>query len=175
MQFHRIKLNHKRHFLLKKLSEKFLEQDDNKSQNLTADLIGLSFKEIDSLLNVNLEQRELIISELEKNKEIDFYEFKERGCFIDKNGFSALAEKKYINRNHDIYLNWLRNFVQLFIPVASLIIAYVALSMNIAKNKKENSEEIKSLENRIEQLENPINETKKIIETDSLKQTDKWK
>ncbi len=173
MQFNRIKLNRKRHFLLKKLSEKFLEQADNKSPNLTADLIGFSFKEIDSFLKVNTEQRELIISELDKNNEIDFYEFKERGCFIDKNGLSALAEKKYINRNQDIYLNWLRNFVQLFIPVASLIIAYVALSMNIAKNKKENNAEIKSLENRIEKLENPINGNKKIIETDSLKHSDK--
>ena len=154
MQFHRINLNRKRHFLLKKLSEKFLEQADNNGSNLTADILGLSFEQIDSLLNVKIKERELIISELDINKEIAFYEFKERGCFIDKNGFSALAEKKYINRNQDIYLKWLRNFVQLFIPVASLIIAYVALSMNIAKNKKENNEEIKNLENRIEQIEN---------------------
>lgn len=169
MQFNRIKQNRKRHYLLQKLSEKFLEQADNKSQSLTGDLIGLSFKQIDSLLKVNIEQRELILSELDKSKEIVFFEFEDRGCFINKNGLSALAEKKYINRNQDIYLNWLRNFVQLFIPVASLIIAYFALSMTISKNKKENSEEIKTLENRIEKLENSSME--KTIETDSAKQS----
>ena len=173
MQLNRIKLNQKRHFLLKKLSEKFLEQADNYSPNLKADLLGLSYKQIDSLLNVTLHERELIISELDKNKEIGFYQFQERGCFIDKNGLSALAEKKYINRNHDIYLNWLRNFVQLFIPVASLIIAYIALSTNSTKNKKENNEAIQSLEYRIEQLENSINKTESLIEIDTtnLKKT----
>lgn len=154
MLFSRIKLNRKRHLLLKELSEKSLEQDiESQIGKVDADLIGLSFKEVRTLLGVSKQQVELVISELEKNNEIGFYEFKERGCFIITNGIAALAEKKYKRKNQDIYLNWLRNFVQLFIPVISLIIAYVALTTSITKNQKEQNIEIEKLEQRIESLE----------------------
>lgn len=171
-----MRFNLKRHKLLTKLSEKYFEHTDNFSSNLDAELIGLTNNQIQSFLKINNKERELILSELEKMDEIVPYGYAEKGYFIEPTkGLSAVTEKKYVKRNNDIILNWLRNFAQIFIPIASLIIAYLALSMNIAKNKKEYNEEIKSLENRIEQLENPINETKKIIETDSLKHTDKWK
>ncbi len=161
-----MRYNRTRHSLLKKLSEKFLKEKDNPSNQ--ADVIGLTYEEIDLFLKNKKGKRELIFSELEKANEIVFFDLdSKKGCFIElKNGLSALTEKKYLKRNNTIILNWLRNFVQIFIPVASLLITILALSMNIEKNKKVNDEKIEKLELRIEQLEKSL--TKKEIEIDSI-------
>jgi len=152
MQYNRI-----RHSLLKKLSEKLLREIDNPSDQ--ADVIGMSYEEIDLFLKNKKGERALILSELEKSDEIVYFNLTTKGCFIEpKNGLSALTEKKYLKRNNAIILNWLRNFVQIFIPIASLLIALLALSINIEKNKKANNKKIEKLELRIEQLEKSSSE-----------------
>lgn len=154
--------------MLQKLSEKFFKNSDDTKSNLDADIVGLSLIEIDTLLKIDKNTRELILSELEKADEIVFYNLGEKGCFIEpKNGLSALTSKKYIKQNQDIILTWSRNFVQIFIPVASLLIAFIALSLNISKTKIENSEEINKLELKIEHLDSLYNALK--IKTDTIR------
>lgn len=155
-----MRLNRTRHFLLKKLSEKFIDNSENPSDQ--ADVVGLSYSEIDLLLKNNKKNRELVLSELEKSEEIVFYNLKEKGCFIEpKNGLSAFADKKYLRKNNEIIINWLKNFVQIFIPVASLIIAYLALTLKINSFQKTNSKEIKNMELKINELEKKVNVTNK--------------
>ena len=152
-----MRYNRTRHFLLKKLSEKFIQNSENSSVN--ADIIGLSYAEIDLLLKRNKKTRELVLSELEKSEEIVFYNLKEKGCFIEpKNGISAFTEKKYLRRNEDIIINWLKNIVQIFIPIASLIIAYLALTLKINTFQKSNSKEVEKLEMKIKSLEKKTTE-----------------
>jgi hypothetical protein len=138
-----MRLNRARHFLLKKLSEKFINNNENPNKN--ADVVGLSLHEIDLLLRRNKKNRELILSELEKSGEIVYYNLMEKGCFIEPiNGLSAFAEKKYLRKNNDIIINFLKNFVQIFIPIASMIIAYLALTIKLDVIEK--SYKIKNIE-----------------------------
>jgi len=155
-----MRLNRTRHFLLKKLSEKFIDNNENPSEQ--ADVVGLSFSEIDSLLKNDKKIRELVLYELEKSEEIVFYNLKEKGYFIEPtNGLSAFAEKKYLRKNDEIIISWLKNFVQIFIPIASLIIAYLALTLKINSFQKANSKEIKNMELKINELEKKVNVTNK--------------
>lgn len=152
-----MRLNRTRHYLLKKLSEKFIENRENPSDQ--ADSVGLSYAEIDLLLKSNKKNRELVLSELEKCDEIVYYNLKEKGCFIEpKNGLSALTEKKYLRKNEEIIINWTKNIVQIFIPIASLIIAYLALTLKINTFQKTNTKEIEQIEQKLIKLEKKIND-----------------
>jgi len=140
-----------RHSLLKKFSKKFLDNQDIKSGD--ADIVGLTLNEIDEFLQHKKDKRDLILSELYKSEEIVSFNLDEKGYFIEPyKGLSAIAEKKYLRKNHKIILDWLRNFVQIFIPVASLLIAFIALSINL----KERENETKILRNKLNIIENRV-------------------
>ena len=150
-----MRLNRTRHFVLKKLSQKFI--DNNENENNKADVVGLSFNEIDALLKVTKKKRELILSELDRCNEIVFYELEQKGFFIEpKIGLSALSEKKYLRKNEDIIIKWLKNIVQIFIPIASLLIAYLALTIKINSNNNLNSKQMKIIEMKIKKIEKEL-------------------
>ena len=158
-----MRFNLKKHQALKLLAKKFLSVNEkiSLSKVIPAELVGISFKDIEKELKINSYQRELMLSELDKSKEVVFYDLEERGCFIDqKNGFSALSNKKYINQNWSIILNWIKNFVQIIIPVLALVIAYVSLTVKLDSLKMQSDKELQEVKNtmlkqkqRIEELE----------------------
>lgn len=155
-----MELNKTRHYILKNLSKKFINNNDNPRKE--ANVVGLSFSEIDLLLKKNKNFRDLVLSELYKSNEIVFYDLKEKGCFIEPhNGLSAFAERKYLKKNEDILIKWLKNFVQIFIPIASLIVAYLALTIKLNNIEKSNTKEIKDIEIKINELEKKITVTTK--------------
>ncbi|WP_031428536.1 hypothetical protein [Flavimarina sp. Hel_I_48] len=151
-----MRYNKTRHLILEKLYKKYLDSITN-SENKTKVTIkeaGLTLKEINNLIKEDSFKRELILSELYKWNEIIFSETAGKGCFIEENsGISAYSNKKYLKKNEDIILNWLKNFVQIFIPLASLLIAILALSINFSKINAKNKEKIEKLEMRIKHLE----------------------
>ena len=155
-----MRFNRKRHLLLEKLSEKFIAGTDNSKTNLHADIIGLNFSEIDSLLKVSKAERELVLSELDKNKEIVFFDLKEEGCFIDTNGLAALTDKKYKKKNEDIIINWFKVFVQIIVPILALLVAVLSLTTKFDSLKKQSDKELQKINTiiqeqkvRIEKLE----------------------
>ncbi|TJY31311.1 hypothetical protein [Pontimicrobium aquaticum] len=133
-----------------------------RGQNVTADRVGLTFDEIEEKLKISPHKRELILSELNKADEIVFFSLDKLGCMIDeKNGIPALTDKKYINRNWKIILDWIKNFVQIVIPVLALVIAYVSLTSKLDSLKTQSDKELQEVKNimleqkkRIEELEN---------------------
>lgn len=72
-------------------------------------------------------------------------------------GLSAFTEGKYLKRNNDILIVWLKNFVQIFIPIASLTITILVLSLESRSINKFQDKEIKELNSRIRDLEDQIN------------------
>jgi hypothetical protein len=111
-----MRYNRTRHFLLGILSRKFNE--DLSSQR--ADKSGLSYEEVDDFLRKRKKDRTLIVSELYENEEIKFFDLDNvKGYMINPiKGLSAYTSKKYLNRNNEIILNWLKNTVQIFITIA---------------------------------------------------------
>jgi hypothetical protein len=146
-----MRYNRTRHFLLGILSRKFNE--DLSSQR--ADKSGLSYEEVDDFLRKRKKDRTLIVSELYENEEIKFFDLDNvKGYMINPiKGLSAYTSKKYLNRNNEIILNWLKNTVQIFIPIASLIVAVLALSLRQATLNEKNDLKFNELDQRIIKLE----------------------
>ncbi|WP_396636736.1 hypothetical protein [Maribacter sp. R77961] len=148
-----MRYNLSRHLLLKKLSEKYIAHKDDNGDG--ADRIGLKLQEIDEILGTRKGDRDLIISELGNSKEIHAFDINGKGFFITPSeGLSALSEKKYLNRNKEIIRSWLKDFVQIFVPIASLTIAILALWIRMGTLNKEHVNDIEKLNSRLEILEN---------------------
>ncbi|WP_031425460.1 hypothetical protein [Flavimarina sp. Hel_I_48] len=129
---------------------------------IPAELVGLSFKHIEKELNINSYQRELMLSELDKSEEIIFYHLEERGCYIDqKNGFAALSNRKYINQHWSIILDWIKNFVQIVIPVLALIVAYISFTSKMNSIKMQYDKELQDVKNIILEQKDRLEELEK--------------
>ena len=168
MRFNRI-----RHKLLHKLYLKYNNDLDSNDlngtrQTVSADKVGLTLSEIDSFLGNKKKERELILSELYKNKEIEFFDLKAgKGCMINEDyGISAYSNKKYLNENYRI----LKNIVLFIIPIIGLVIALINLNFKFNSFTKRKNTEIENLNSKIENIEKSIYEMKNKAEfkTDSL-------
>ena len=148
--------NIRKHQLLRRLAEKFFTLDDYLPE-VDGGLITVSIKEIRAILDCSIETQKLILNNLQSAKEIVPYygnSDKTIGFFItDTLGLDAFNNKKYLKRNQDILLKWIRNFVQLFIPLASLTIAIMVFYWNIQKDQFKSSFKLKKLEKRIINIE----------------------
>ena len=86
------------------------------------------------------------IEEHVKDNEIYF-------CINAENGSSALSERKYIFNNRDIILNFVKDFVQIVVPVLA-----VGISFYLVKVQNESGKELKLLKNKVELQESTIKE-----------------
>lgn len=73
-----MRFNRKRHYVLKILSEKFINEELKLvgKRNVNADHFGLTYDEIEKLLKISPHKRELVLSELYKANEIVFLTLK---------------------------------------------------------------------------------------------------
>ncbi|TDQ28158.1 hypothetical protein CLV82_2960 [Zeaxanthinibacter enoshimensis] len=77
------------------------------------------------------------------------------GCYINpSNGLESLSNKKYQVRNRKIIKDGLIDFVQIAVPVLSLLITILVI---VRDDSKRNSE-IEAIEEKIEKLQNRIND-----------------
>ena len=158
-----MRFNRKRHYVLKILSEKFINEELKLvgKRNVNADHFGLTYDEIEKLLKIFPHKRELVLSKLYKANEIVFFDLEKFGCLINReNGMPAFTNKKYINRNRKIMLDWVKNFVQIIIPVLALAITFISLSIKLDSLKTDSDKELQMLKGivleqkeRVESLE----------------------
>lgn len=134
--FHELKYNRARHKLLKVLFLRFPKLNlENYEEKINYSETGLLYREIDSMFANKDINRELLLSELYKSKEIVQFTKPELGCFIEENnGISALSNRKYLKENR----NNLIKFITLFGTIFS-IMAYSFNIYNISKNNDSDS------------------------------------
>ena len=149
-----MRYNRTRHKALLLLSEKLNHLLENKSGTVGGNEAGLSNDELNSLLNIDDRKRRLIFSELFENEEVMPYHLDGvSGCFINsEKGLESLANEKYLERNREIIKKWLKDFVQIAIPVLSLIITILVIVRDDSKRDKE----IQAIEQKIEGLQDSI-------------------
>lgn len=141
-----MKYNLKRHKLLGALSRLFSKRKINGGKY--ANDIGMTYEEIDTFLNVKTDERDLIISELFKSKEISAFKLdgKGNGCIIsDTLGISSFVNKKYLKENNHIFIRYskIASGFGLFI-IALLAFNFSVLEPNNLKlDKKQKTEELK--------------------------------
>lgn len=153
-----MRYNLKRNKLLKSLSKNHFEANSEK-QN-TDFKLGLSFSDIDETLKVNPFIREKICAKLLSEKEIVFTNTKVTGFFLTDKGFDSYSSEKYVVENNKIIILYIKNFVQIVIPLLSLIIAVLALSLkfnSITENIEEkvnskNEKQVKSIELKLDSI-----------------------
>ncbi|MDK2773326.1 MAG: hypothetical protein KYX68_14065 [Flavobacterium sp.] len=136
----------KRHKLLELLSKHRNNVELNKAKY---NALGVSFEEIYKELKCNDDELHVITSELYTSDEIGYHDaYNIIGLFAKDKGLSAFSNRKYIKLWWDNLFNISKNIVQIFIPILSLIIAYVALttkSNQIQKKSEKELQEVKEL------------------------------
>lgn len=158
-----MRFNRTRHRLLHHLYLKFKSDYDStdltgQKKTINADKAGLTFSQIDNLLKNKKKDRELILSELYKNKEIHFFDLKVgKGCMIDEDyGISAYSNKKYLNENNKI----IRNFILFVLPIIGLVVAITNLYLQFDSFKETKNNEIENLNSKVEIMESSIEKLK---------------
>ena len=154
-----INLNRKRHKTLKLLSDSFIKFNSDQTNSYFK--FGVSFIDLMNELNCDRNKLEIIIGTLYLNEEVKYTNVDVEGLISTLKGFNSFSDKKYIKENDKIIINWLKNFVQIVIPVLALLIAYVSLTAKLDNLKKLSDKELQEVKKsmqeqkeRIELLEN---------------------
>lgn len=123
-----MRYNRKRHKTLEFLSDNFIEfESGERKPNFK---LGKSFEDIVFELKIDAKITEQIFSRLYLDGEVKFTNAHwKNGLYLTQKGLSSFTSKKYLKENENIVLNWLKVFTQIIIPILSLIIAVLALSL----------------------------------------------
>ena len=158
-----------RHKILKHLSKKLLTGG---SRDINDDLVYFSYSEIRDILNYKKNDLRLIITELIENKEISYhFGAKGKGLICNNLGLISYSNKKYLKIYRTEIITLIKDCVQIFIPVMSLLIAYIALTIKFGDIDKTTKERIESMQHKIDTLDIKVKNSifqKKKFETDSL-------
>lgn len=144
-------MNYKRHKLLKHLAFRNIEYWQ-KQKGFTNPY--MTFNEICEKLKWNKTELDIIYIQLESQLELEqSVENMNNVLTITEKGILSYSNGKYFNTHTKSIILALKDFAQIFIPVASLGIALMAL--NIKTNTKEDKTyiiEIKTIENKLDSL-----------------------
>ena len=117
-------IDYKRYQLLKILSKNRTLRELRIEKH---EKLGISFEEICNKLNCNKEYLHGVTSEMYENDEILYTDIEVKGLYGKRKGIESNVNRKYLKRYFDIWLNLGKNFSQIVIPTASLIIATIVL------------------------------------------------
>lgn len=161
--------NRKRHKILKLLSPSFILF--NSDQMTSEDKFGVSFDNLERELKYNRNDCEKVFSRLYSDEEVKYTNTSVVGLHLTQKGLDSFTNKKYLKENYDLIIDWIKDFVQIIIPILSLLIAFFALTsrFNSISEKIEN----KVNENtsvKIHQLQLQIDSLKNIKNLENNKQ-----
>ncbi|MCL5130533.1 hypothetical protein [Algibacter sp. L4_22] len=156
----------KRHKLLGILSK---QRNDLELKKAEYNALGVPFEKIYSELNCNEDELKLITSELYTADEIGYHNaYDIVGVFAKDNGLSAFANKKYSRIYWKRVSDLTKNAIQIIIPVLSLLIAFIALSIKIESLNKTTDNKLDNLEKQVIELKSELDKTKKKIITKEI-------
>lgn len=122
--------NKLRHKILRILSNRTIENDVASLKGEARNVIGISFDNLSEQTKCSDSEIRAVTSLLFTNKEVDLYDMKFKGLYITENGIAAYSTKKYIKVRQNYIIQIIKDSVQIFIPIISMIIALVAVSNN---------------------------------------------
>ncbi|RPD93084.1 hypothetical protein EGM88_13620 [Aureibaculum marinum] len=156
----------KRHKLLGILSK---QRNDLELKKAEYNALGVPFEKIYSELNCNEDELKLITSELYTADEIGYHDaYDIVGIFAKDNGLSSFANKKYSRIYWKRVSDLTKNAVQIIIPILSLLIAFIALSIKIESLNKSTDNKIDNLEKQVIELKSELDKTKNRIITKEI-------
>lgn len=162
--------NCKRHELLSILSNQ-LTLNELSHISEEGDFVDkqLSYSYILEKLKVSDYELNILIKELTENSEINYYlwnDDEKRGLFATSKGLTSFANKKYSKASLSIKKNNIKDFVQIVIPVLSLLatilVIYTTYKREEIKSEKQ-EKRIENLENQLKKVKKSVDETNRII------------
>lgn len=138
--------NRTKHKILKVLTKQHFEHFDNSGINL-----GIDYKSIAKEIGKDSKGILEICSSLLYEDEIMNLTEPHRYIVVTK-GISAYKDKKYTRLNRKEFWESISNVTKVIIPIILAVIALITFIINILATK-DNSSDIKKLENKIEKLE----------------------
>ena len=152
----------KRHKLLGILSK---QRNDLELEKAEYNALGVAFEKIYTELNCNEDELKLITSELYTADEIGYHDaYNIVGIFAKDNGLSAFANKKYSRIYWKRVSDLTKNAVQIIIPILSLLIAFIALTIKIESLNKSTDDKIEKLEKQVIELKTELDKTKNKVD-----------
>lgn len=145
-----------RHRILKVLSEKLVENDVAHVNGENSGTWAVSFKEISEKTKCSELKIRQAVSVLLYNKEVFLNNVEFNGLGAEEAGLSALSTNKYLNLNKSNILNFIKDIVQILIPIISMVIAFVAVS------NKDNGK-IDKLETKLQEMQISLTNTEEYI------------
>lgn len=146
-----MRYNLTKHKILKNLADKLTAGMDENGRAVGD--IKVSKSDIINLVGKNKRLYAVVISELRANNEIKYLEASDSYIIETVDGLNSFSNKKYINKNWDIILGYLKNFAQIFIPIASLTVAVLAVWLRINTQDIIHKKQLKEIESRLEVIE----------------------
>jgi hypothetical protein len=150
--------NRKRHKVLELLSKSRIQFDSGRTEPNFK--LGVSFDDLKKELECDLDTCELIYSKLYYEKEVEYTDTSVKGLFSTQKGLTSFSEKKYLKENEKIIVNYLRNFVQIAVPILSLTVAILAISLKINNAKEDTDNKIMILKKKLDNQQKIIQEMK---------------
>lgn len=156
--------NIKKHELLEILST---EKINNKTP------LGVGFDKILELLKIDKEYLDFICGELYGTGEIKYFDngVDEKGLYATSLGVKSHSSKNYIERQNKKNWELAKNWVQTVVPILSLVIAIIVLTLSNRSYLKEVKSELKEVKERLiiqENKQHVRQEKTKNMENDSL-------
>ena len=105
------------------------------------------------------------------NNEIKYLESSDSYIIETIDGLNSFSNEKYLNKNRDIILGYLKNFAEIFIPIVSLIVTVIALLFRNAAQDATPKKQIQEIESRLEVIEKAGQRDRAIPENQELDTT----
>lgn len=170
--------NFTRHKILKVLSAKLVENDVAHANGENSGTWAVPFKEISEKTKCSEFKIRQAVSVLLDNKEVFLNNVEFNGLGVEEAGLSAFSTNKYLNIYKSSIINFIKDLVQIFIPVISMAITLIAVSNSnhnvkidkIETKLQEMQVSLTNTEEYIKKLEDAsLEATNPLFESDSLK------
>jgi len=147
-------MNLRKHKLLAILSKQYILSEIGESENGE---IGLNDDIIIKELKMSKYKYQLIKQSLLDSEEVKRHNPKYiLGLHATLKGVASFNDKKYTKAFFDDLINILKNFVQIVIPILSLLIAYYAIQLKISEVNNHNQKQIDTLRKEIKILKSNL-------------------
>ncbi|WP_028123009.1 hypothetical protein [Epilithonimonas tenax] len=151
--------NRQRHKVLKLLSvSKIQFNNGNRNSDFK---FGVSYDNLQKELKYDADTCELVYAKLYQEGEVEHTNTAVFGLQATQKGLSSYSEKKYLKENEKLIFDYLRNFVQIAIPIFSLIVAILAIQLKIETTNDKTNKKIDNLQKQLDKQNKIIYEINK--------------
>jgi len=157
-------IDRKRHRLLSIVSERLVEIELDKNSE---HMLGVSLEELMIKLNCTDIELRKIVSKLFEEKEVGLYDVSYKGFYCEEKGLTSFHDKKYLREIEKRVFERIKNWVQVLIPVLSLIFSII-IYISAESKLKQGQQEIEKLKRDIELIRKNQTKISSVVE-DTLK------